>query len=173
MQKTPFQLLNSDLGVSGLGGVLMYNPWKPQETLLDTSVLQPVLQATQDSTTCLFQTSGTGYFAFVLPQYSTAHLVWAYFRKYNTAIQFPVPGTVRHLVHLVQALGSPCTFLIQYYMLPVLLIYFLYFSIRLMTTCDLCQLDLNWSDFVLETSRPKFDSCRGYTTPPVIPLLAS
>ncbi len=109
MQKTPFQLLNSDLGVSGLGGVLMYNPWKPQETLLDTSVLKPVLQATQDSTTGPFQTSGTGYSAFVLPQYSTAHLVWAYFRQYSTAAYSPVPGTIRQLVQLVQAPGSPCT----------------------------------------------------------------
>ena len=85
----------------------------------------------------------------------------------------PGPGTFRHLVHLVQASVRPCIALIQYYRLLVLPIYFLYFNIRLMTTCDLCQLDLNLSDFVLKSSRPKFDSCRGYTTPPVIPLLAS
>ena len=39
MQKTSFGFLSSDLGVSGLGGVLMYNPWKPQETLVSTPVL--------------------------------------------------------------------------------------------------------------------------------------
>ena len=38
-------------------------------------------------------------------------------------------------------------------MLPVLHIYFLHFSIRLMTPCDLCQLNPNSCEIVLETQR--------------------
>ena len=67
MQKTPFGLLSSYLGVSGLGGVLMYNPWKPQETLPDTLVLKPVLQATPGTATGPLQAPGTRFSAFVLP----------------------------------------------------------------------------------------------------------
>ena len=45
----------------------MYNPWKPQETLLYTLVLKPVLQATTDTVTGPLQAPGTGYSAIVLP----------------------------------------------------------------------------------------------------------
>ena len=48
----------------------MYNPWKPQETLLYTSVLKPVLQANLGAATCPLQAPGTGYFANVLPAVS-------------------------------------------------------------------------------------------------------
>ena len=110
MQKTPFGFLSSDLGVSGLGGVLMYNPWKPQETLFDTSVLKPVLQATQDSTTGPSQTFGTGYSAFVLPAVQYCSFSMCVLPPVHYCNHSPVPGTVRQLVHLAQAPGSPCTF---------------------------------------------------------------
>jgi hypothetical protein len=88
----------------------MYNPWKPQETLLDTLVLKPVLQATPSTATGPLQASGTGYSAFVLPAVQYCSFSMRVLPPVQYCSHSPVPGTVRHLVQLVQAPESPCTF---------------------------------------------------------------
>ena len=75
MQKTPFLLLTSVLGVSRLGGVLMYTLWKPRETLVfPFQYLSQYFRLPQ----ALLQ-APTGPWYRVFPQlyclqYSTAHL---------------------------------------------------------------------------------------------------
>ncbi len=88
----------------------MYNPWKPQETLLYTLVLKPVLQATLGTAIGPLHAPGTGYSAFVLPavqycSFSMRVLPPVQYWSYSS-----VPGTVRYLVQLVQAPDSPSTF---------------------------------------------------------------
>ena len=87
----------------------MYNPWKPQETLLYTLVLKPVLQATTGTVTGPLQAPGTWYSAIVLP----AVQYFSFSMRVLPPVQYcshsPVPGTVRHLVQLVQAPDSPST----------------------------------------------------------------
>ena len=87
----------------------MYNPWKPQETLLYTLVLKPVLQATPDTATGPFQTSGTWYSAFVLPTVQYCSFSMRVLPPVQYCSHSPVPGTVRYLVQLVQAPDSPST----------------------------------------------------------------
>ncbi len=87
----------------------MYNPWKPQETLLDTLVLKPVLQATTDTVTGHLQAPGTWYSAILLPVVQYCLLSMRVLPPVQYCSHSPVLGTVRYLVQLVQAPDSPST----------------------------------------------------------------
>ena len=89
--------------------MLMYNPWKPQETLLYTLVLKPVLQATPGTATGPLQALGTGYSAIVLSAVQYCSFSMRVLPPLQYCSHSLVPGTVRYLVQLVQAPDSPST----------------------------------------------------------------
>ena len=103
----------------------MYNPWKPQETLLYTLVLKPVLQATATLLHALHMPLVQGTPHLYCPQYSTAYLVCAYFRRYSTTFipLFLVQSDTWYNWYKPQT--APVLLFIEYYRLLVL--HFIFF----------------------------------------------